>query len=37
MTLGTIAALLMIIGYSVDSDILLNNSVLRRTGDSTSR
>jgi len=33
MTLGTIAALLMIIGYSVDSDILLNNSVLRRTGD----
>lgn len=33
MTLGTIAALLMIIGYSVDSDILLNNSVLRRTGE----
>ena len=33
MTLGTVAALLMIIGYSVDSDILLNNSVLRRTGD----
>ena len=33
MTLGPIAALLMIIGYSVDSDILLNNSVLRRTGD----
>ncbi|SEH56994.1 protein translocase subunit secF [Halopenitus malekzadehii] len=32
MTLGTVAALLMIIGYSVDSDILLNNSVLRRTG-----
>jgi len=26
MTLGTIAALLMIIGYSVDSDILLNNN-----------
>ncbi|MUW13811.1 protein translocase subunit SecF [Halorubrum sp. CBA1125] len=40
MTLGTIAALLMIIGYSVDSDILLNNSVLRRTGgfyESVSR
>ncbi|EMA69176.1 protein translocase subunit SecF [Halorubrum distributum] len=33
MTLGTIAALLMIIGYSVDSDILLNDSVLRRTGE----
>ena len=33
MSLGTVAALLMIIGYSVDSDILLNNSVLRRTGD----
>jgi len=33
MTLGTVAALLMIIGYSVDSDILLNNSVLRRTGE----
>jgi len=40
MTLGTIAALLMIIGYSVDSDILLNDSVLRRTGafyESVSR
>jgi preprotein translocase subunit SecF len=40
MTLGTVAALLMIIGYSVDSDILLNNSVLRRTGgfyESVSR
>jgi len=33
LTLGTIAALLMLIGYSVDSDILLNNSVLRRSGD----
>jgi len=32
LTLGTVAALLMLIGYSVDSDILLNNSVLRRTG-----
>ena len=32
MSLGIVAALLMIIGYSVDSDILLNNSVLRRTG-----
>ncbi|MFB6154782.1 MAG: protein translocase subunit SecF [Haloferacaceae archaeon] len=32
MTLGTVAALLMLIGYSVDSDILLNNHVLRRSG-----
>jgi len=33
LTLGTVAALLMLIGYSVDSDLLLNNHVLRRTGD----
>ncbi len=33
LTLGTVAALLMLIGYSVDSDILLNNSILRRSGD----
>lgn len=32
LTLGAVAALLMIIGYSVDSDILLNNHVLRRHG-----
>ncbi|MFC3959793.1 protein translocase subunit SecF [Halovivax cerinus] len=32
LTLGTVAALLMIIGYSVDSDILLNNHVIRRSG-----
>ncbi|WP_336036189.1 protein translocase subunit SecF [Halobacterium yunchengense] len=32
LSLGTIAALLMLIGYSVDSDILLNNHVLRRSG-----
>ncbi|WP_336327105.1 protein translocase subunit SecF [Halovenus sp. HT40] len=32
LTLGAVAALLMIIGYSVDSDILLNNHVLRRRG-----
>jgi preprotein translocase subunit SecF len=40
LTLGTVAALLMIIGYSVDSDLLLNNHVLRRHGDfytSTAR
>lgn len=33
LTLGTVAALLMLIGYSVDSDILLTTHVLRR-GDS---
>lgn len=32
LSLGTIAALLMLIGYSVDSDILLNNHILRRSG-----
>ena len=40
LTLGTVAALLMLIGYSVDSDLLLNNHVLRRHGDfytSTTR
>lgn len=33
MTLGTVAALLMLIGYSVDSDMLLNDYVVRRGGD----
>jgi len=33
LTLGAVAALLMLIGYSVDSDILLNNHILRRHGD----
>ncbi|WP_181693110.1 protein translocase subunit SecF [Natronomonas sp. LN261] len=33
LTLGTVAALLMLVGYSVDSDLLLNNHVLRRRGD----
>jgi preprotein translocase subunit SecF len=33
LSLGTVAALLMLIGYSVDSDILLNNHVIRRRGD----
>ncbi len=33
LTLGTVAALLLLIGYSVDSDILLNNHILRRGGD----
>ena len=32
LSLGTVGALLMLIGYSVDSDILLNNHVLRRSG-----
>ena len=32
LSLGTVAALLMLIGYSVDSDILLNNHILRRRG-----
>ncbi|MFB6143122.1 MAG: protein translocase subunit SecF [Halorientalis sp.] len=32
LSLGTVAALLMLIGYSVDSDVLLNNHVLRRRG-----
>ena len=32
LTLGTVAALLMIIGYSVDSDILFNNHILKRHG-----
>jgi len=32
LSLGTVAALLMLIGYSVDSDILLTNNVLRRRG-----
>ncbi|MFB6309174.1 MAG: protein translocase subunit SecF [Haloarculaceae archaeon] len=33
LSLGIVAALLMLIGYSVDSDILLNNHILRRSGD----
>lgn len=33
LTLGTVAALLMLIGYSIDSDLLLNNHILRRRGD----
>ncbi|WP_436911334.1 protein translocase subunit SecF [Halosimplex marinum] len=32
LSLGSVAALLMLIGYSVDSDILLNNHILRRRG-----
>ena len=33
LSLGAVAALLMIIGYSVDSDILLNNHILKRRGE----
>ncbi len=33
LSLGTVAALLMLIGYSVDSDILLNNHIIRRSGE----
>ena len=33
LSLGTIAALLMLIGYSVDSDILLQSKVLKRGGE----
>ncbi|HIH75347.1 MAG TPA: protein translocase subunit SecF [Methanosarcina sp.] len=32
LSLGTVAALLMLIGYSVDSDILLTNRVIKRRG-----
>lgn len=32
LTLGTTAALLMLIGYSVDSDILLTSRILKRQG-----
>ena len=33
LELGTIAALLMVIGYSVDSDILLTTQLLKRRGE----
>lgn len=33
LSLGTIAALLMLIGYSVDSDILLTRNLLHKKGD----
>ncbi len=33
LELGTIAALLMVIGYSVDSDILLTTKLLKRRGE----
>lgn len=33
LSLGTVAALLMLIGYSIDSDILLTTRLLKRRGD----
>ncbi len=33
LSLGTVAALLMLIGYSVDTDILLTNRLLKRKGE----
>jgi len=33
LTLGTVAALLMLLGYSVDSDMLLNDYVVRRSNE----
>lgn len=33
LSLGTVAALLMLIGYSVDTDILLTNRLLKRRGE----
>lgn len=37
LSLGTTAALLMLIGYSVDSDILLTNRVLKRKGKTEEK
>lgn len=34
LSMGTVGALLMLIGYSVDSDILLNSNVLKSTRDT---
>lgn len=34
LSMGTVGALLMLIGYSVDSDILLNTNVLKSTRES---
>ncbi|MCD6467004.1 MAG: protein translocase subunit SecF [Methanomicrobia archaeon] len=37
LTLGTIAALLILIGYSVDSNILLTTKCLKRRGETNER
>lgn len=37
LSLGMVAALLMLIGYSVDTDILLTTNLLRKRGDLTEK
>ncbi|MCX9012514.1 MAG: protein translocase subunit SecF [Candidatus Methanoperedens sp.] len=37
LTLGTVAALLMLIGYSVDTDILLTTRLLKRKGELSDK
>ncbi|MHC1588651.1 MAG: protein translocase subunit SecF, partial [Methermicoccaceae archaeon] len=37
LSLATVAALLMLIGYSVDSDILLTERVLKRKGELSDK
>jgi preprotein translocase subunit SecF len=37
LSLGTVAALLMLIGYSVDSNILLTTNLLRKKGDLNAK
>jgi len=37
LSLAGLAALLMLIGYSVDTDILLNSRMLKNTGEMTAR
>ncbi|VVB85341.1 Protein-export membrane protein SecF [uncultured archaeon] len=37
LSLGTVAALLMLIGYSVDTDILLTTRLLKRKGDLNTK
>lgn len=37
LSLGTVAALLMIIGYSVDSDVLLTTRVFKRRGSANEK
>jgi preprotein translocase subunit SecF len=37
LTFGTLAALLMLIGYAVDTNILLTNRLLKRKGDPMSQ
>ncbi len=37
LTMPTIAALLLLIGYSVDTDIMLTSNVLERTGETSKK